>query len=1630
MNARRLAAAALTVLFLTMGTAIAQEGQGTTPLGHTPGTPAGAYSLTDLDHVNLFGGSLSFRLPLLATGGRGEAGTRSFLVVETHWGLAANQFGQYTPRFNWWRGIEPGYGPGALRIYRDTDGLPTNRRYTTRMTFTTSDQTQYELRDKFSEGQQAGTGFNRGREFKSFDGSLLTFVSDTNVVEPASGDPSGRLMFPNGLEYRIDGGVVTRIRDRNGNVVRLTYGTGFYRVGPQVATITDALNRQVTFTYATPSSPTDVIRFRGFGGAFREVRINYTLLQGALTPGSSVQTLGQLFPDIQWLDPQQPHNPRVAASVVLPNGRSYTLRYNSYGELAHAELPTGGLFLYAYVPGGTGESFISRRVSQKSTYAGNAEVMRTTFSVDDSVANQVTTVRHFDPAAPSAALSTEHHYFYGRASDNLFEPPAHFWPHWQTGKEFRTEILDGGLAVKKAVEHTWQQLSGVPWDPPPFIVTHDPRIVETRTILDGAVTARTTFQHDVIEGHWFNVTDVREFGFDGALIRRKHTDFEYAAVYFKDDIHLRRLPLRETLYEGENQRRAETLYEYDNYAAGLAPRGNLTGRVATNPDPYGTAFIRRGNATAVRRWLDTTNTYLTTVQDYDITGNVVRETNPRGHATQFFFDDRFGGPDGNARVPTRPAELPPPLETFAFATSSVNPLAHTTFVQRDYYTSQPVDQEDVNGVVSSAWFEDPLDRVTRVVNANSDHDLRSRTAYEYVDDQRLVITRADKDTFQDIAIRSELRYDQLGRESERRQIEPGGGYIAVQREYDAKGRPLRVSNPFRPLLEDPVWTEHAYDALDRMEQTTAPGNAITTTTYAANTATVTDPAGKSRRTVTDALGRVAQVFEDPSGLNHQTTYQYDVLDNLARVVMGGQIRQFTHDSLSRLITSINPESGTIGYLYDPNGNLERRTDARGIVTTYGYDELDRARTIAYTNEPAGSHTPDVTNTYDDAAVPFAKGRLIRVQSSSSTTDILQYDANGRVLASRQTTDGQAYGMHYTYDLAGNLRTQTYPSGRVVTTTFDRAVRVEAVTSQPFQGTLRSYADLTRYSPHGGLFAVRLGNGRWDLTNYNDLLQPRFMGLNSGDSTENSRDVVQIENRYGGAQNNGNVREQWITAPGFAKTQLFGYDALNRLETAGETGSWSQTYTYDRFGNRAVTGTLIDPGQSPQSLSHFSTANNRLTTAFNPNIAYDASGNLTRDTRGWTYAYDAENHQLTANTAGGTSTYEYDGQGRRVRRVHGPTSTTFVYDTFGKLIADYGGPGPTGTSFITTDHLGTTRLVTDEHGAVRSRHDHFPFGEEIPSSIGGRSAVFGYGANGGVRQKFTGQERDAETGLDFFQARYFSGPQGRFTSVDPLFNLVPTTGDPQRWNRYAYVRGNPLRHVDPDGEDVGEAAAWVQGKVHAANEFVISQSANNLPPLEAAQMTFLSEATSRVVIGFADMFRVGESTGAALGRGDTGLAFAAAVSEDAGRAGGLALLFAPVPKTIGIGPAGKIGEARFVADLEASGGKVLGQKIGVRTSDGLTVPDFYVQRRPGAAPGFVEVKTGQSPLTEAQEAGFPLIRSEGGTIMPSRGRAAQAGLTPGGQIGPTAVTVVRYPAPRPLGPPRPLWVPRGHEKKEQ
>ena len=191
------------------------------------------------------------------------------------------------------------------------------------------------------------------------------------------------------------------------------------------------------------------------------------------------------------------------------------------------------------------------------------------------------------------------------------------------------------------------------------------------------------------------------------------------------------------------------------------------------------------------------------------------------------------------------------------------------------------------------------------------------------------------------------------------------------------------------------------------------------------------------------------------------------------------------------MSATNPESGTINYSYDNNGNLTNKTDARSITTSYTYDALNRVTQRSYSGE-TGYTTPAVSYFYDN--LPNAKGKLTKVSSSVSTSEYTSFDILGRVTGHKQTTDGQSYSTGYAYNLSGALMEQTYPSGRMVKNVIDYNGDLSMVqSSKCLDGTLPtngvcvnrsglwSYARNFTYNAAGAVTSMQLGNGRWEST---------------------------------------------------------------------------------------------------------------------------------------------------------------------------------------------------------------------------------------------------------------------------------------------------------------------------------------------------------------------------------------------------------------------------------------------------------------------------------------------------------------------------------------------------------------------
>ena len=569
----------------------------------------------------------------------------------------------------------------------------------------------------------------------------------------------------------------------------------------------------------------------------------------------------------------------------------------------------------------------------------------------------------------------------------------------------------------------------------------------------------------------------------------------------------------------------------------------------------------------------------------------------------------------------------------------------------------------------------------------------------------------------------------------------GDGWSITDVEYDAMGRAYRSSSPYYctssygscSINPSGIWTTRSFDILGRVTQVTIPrgddANPSATTsvqtTYEGEVTTVTDQAGKQRRQIADALGRMIRLDEPNSsgslgavGSPAQATYYlYDVLNNLVKITQGDQQRYFKYDSLGRLIRERQVEqttnsaynlsdsltgnsSWTRKFEYNSHGLLTHGYDARGIQTDFYYDDLNRVTLIDYSDS-----TPDARYYYDSQTLPSgapnythgsANGRLIAMTyggSSSTTGTYFGYDSMGRVNVQKQVTGSNTYSLSYTYNLAGLLSTETYPTSRVLTHSYDNAGRL----SQISDGTT-SFASSFTYAPSGGMLSETWGNGAVHSVAYNNALQVSQIKLKQSSSgSELQRydylygQVTQSNGSVDKSKNNGQIgRVDGIINGSSTKEweQRFSYDELGRLSTAaeyqqgtGSTPSWKQEFTYDRYGNRFQSGSgNTNVGFTPVVSGDVSTTTNRFVSTGSTPITYDAAGNITQDKKfrvdpqgdGMNYIYDANGRQITAAGTDeiGTQDSLYDCVGQRVQTSGNNITRQMIYDIFGQSVADY------------------------------------------------------------------------------------------------------------------------------------------------------------------------------------------------------------------------------------------------------------------------------------------------------------------------------------------------------------------------
>ena len=1308
-------------------------------------------------------------------------------------------------------------------------------------------------------------------------------VLDTDTLWPRN---AWTLYFPDGRRVKGVGYTATRLLSRNDtddSTTTVMISRMLDGYDNPVDVITDAVGREI-IVEKNKANGKHYIYQTGAGGAELKWTVDWgtTTVSRDYSTGVQEQSLCVAVP--------------VVSEITLPaqlGSLSYHFQYNGIanpmdicqhlaastglGEISKVTVPWGARASYSYIE--DLQDGASGRLSQ-ADYALDNQVTGKVFAYDVAgEANEVTESWSYvsGVTAPDGGVTRE--------------------SYSNEGWLWKVERLEGTQVVEK-VERLWKVNTPRGMDSisarraNPYVKTEFTTLVGSST-----KTAIRNFRYDK-NG---NLLQVAEYDWVAAVPR----DSSGRPAGVPGGASAKRVTVH-TYHVETPEASNTTTADPDAYHLATSPALKTTRKSTEVQSGLGTAvslkesrreftYDSRGNLTLEKIW-DSTQTQgtfsdpltaansITVSHTYDpnVYGNRISTTDAQGVRTEWTYGDIDVGDDDTED------DLYPTVMVAAAGNAS---LRRTTNYVYDFWTGAVTAATDVDNGVATRTDLDAVGRPILVKEASGKSEER-QTATWYCDAKRRMIVRSDLDRAGDWKLVTVTDYGQEGRVRLNRSYEGDGptmpsGSPTTSRcsAYDSETAGIKVetryryvnsgsspglytltSNPYRSQTDATMgWTLSRQDRLGRLVEVESysgsgepsPWGSSTATTGAAATAydgeytTVTDPAGKKRRSRQDGLGRLVRVDEpDSSGNlgtagspNQATAYSYDARGNLAAVVQGSQRRGFVYDSLGRLRSASNPEnrpspsSASLTYSYDANSNLTGRRDARGVITSYDYDDLNRLTERRYTGGPSEARsTSKVEYDYDScgANATYTKGRMCSVTAYDSSgnefskTAYTGYDALGRVRGSIQTTDTQSYTMSYEYDRSGNLTSQTYPSGKVVETVYDGAGRIAGVRRVEAGSSLSYYAGADGgttaigYAPHGGMREVLLGNGLWEQRRYNDRLQPTQIGLGTGKTAVGTglgtadSGLLLLDYAYGTSANNGNVASQRIRAGTLDLTQSYTYDDLNRLKTASESGGgtpWSQTYDYDRYGNRAVTGTgsyLPSQALTPQSLNVFDTATNRLDGMNGMNtvtVAYDGAGNLTRDWGGRSFTYDGENRMVSFDTLGtdGDTTYYYDGEGRRVKKAVGGSGgpeTIYVYNVAGQLVAEYATSWRplSGTQYLTQDHLGSTRAVTGPDGAAVSRHDYLPFGEEILGR-GGRTTALKYAADSmsGPAQKFTGKERDNESGLDYFGARYFSGAGGRFTSADaPLVDQF--AANPHSWNLYVYSRNNPLRFIDPTGRE--------------------------------------------------------------------------------------------------------------------------------------------------------------------------------------------------------------------------------------
>jgi RHS repeat-associated protein len=607
-----------------------------------------------------------------------------------------------------------------------------------------------------------------------------------------------------------------------------------------------------------------------------------------------------------------------------------------------------------------------------------------------------------------------------------------------------------------------------------------------------------------------------------------------------------------------------------------------------------------------------------------------------------------------------------------------------------------------------------------------------------------------------------------------------------QYEYNYLNKPVQVTDPLSRTYS------YEYDSLGRAAKFIGPDQAFRIMEYNDTTSTITvkDENQHKKEYTFNWTGNLVSVKEYSGSDYYLTEYEYDQAGNLAQMTDPEQnTTSYEYDSKFGITAAYYPNSTEQHFIYDSIGNLIEQIDRNGIHITYTYDSISRLTEINYQNTY-------VSFTYDPS------GRRTSM-ITPAVANYYVYDARNRLNEMTCVVDGKSYVVKYAYDPVGNITEIAYPDNTVIQYNYSLKDLLESI---------QGYAAFTYFSD-GTLEGIDFSNGvttdfTYDLNGRMQLIHA-YKSEDLLDLTytyDAAGNITQIENNYETAS------QEWITS-----TELYTYDDLDRLASASN-GFGTLSYEYDSKKRLS----LDENGH----ITSYGYNYDLLVSAGDRSFTYDSNGNTLTESseHEWVYHYDTANQLVQVDRDGQLfGEYIYDGDGKRIRKTEWSddsqeyTTTTYAYSglnviyeetTTGEALYIYGPSGriakqitvnnETTVFYYHTDHLGSTRLITDENGTPVTSVKYSPFG--MPDHTGSSESYL-----------FTGKEQDL-TGLYYFNARYYNPETGRFITRDP-YTFLPDDPravnnsseetakwlvNPQRFDRYSYAQNNPLKYTDPTG----------------------------------------------------------------------------------------------------------------------------------------------------------------------------------------------------------------------------------------